>query len=53
MVALILAAIVLAGGWLATRAVFFVGTDRPRRHGDDLPGLPYDLPLGIRLYTRY
>ena len=53
-VALILAAIVLAGGWLATRAVYFVGTDPDR--GDTVTiyqGVPVDLPLGIRLYTRY
>jgi protein phosphatase len=53
-VTLILAAIVLAGGWLATRAVYFVGTDPD--NGDTVTiyqGLPVDLPLGIRLYTRY
>jgi serine/threonine protein phosphatase PrpC len=51
---LILSAIVLAGGWLATRAVYFVGTDAD--HGNTVTiyqGLPFDLPLGLRLYTRY
>jgi PPM family protein phosphatase len=46
--------LILAGGWMATRAVYFVGTDP----GDErtiaiFQGLPYDLPLGIELYTRY
>ncbi len=46
--------LILAGGWMASRAVYFVGTDP----GDDrtiaiFQGLPYDLPFGIELYTRY
>jgi protein phosphatase len=53
-VGLIALVIVLAGGWLATRAVYFVGTDP----SDDrtiaiFRGLPYDLPFGIELYERY
>ena len=44
----------IVGGWLATRAVYFVGTD-PR---DDntvaiFRGLPYELPFGIDLYERW
>ena len=54
---LLLLAIVLpllVGAWLATRAVYFVGTDP----ADDrtvaiFRGLPYELPLGIDLYERY
>ena len=53
-VALILAFCILAGGWLATRAVYFVGTDpADGRTITIFRGLPYDLPLGIRLYERY
>ena len=44
----------LAGGWLATRAVYFIGTDP----ADDrtvaiFRGLPYELPFGVELYERY
>src|SRR5215217_3600787 len=44
----------IAGGWLATRAVYFIGTDP----ADDrtvaiFRGLPYELPFGIELYERY
>jgi protein phosphatase len=39
-------------GWLASRAVFFVGTD-----GSGMVtvyrGLPWDLPAGVHLYERY
>ena len=39
---------------MATRAVYFVGTDpRDDRTITIFRGLPYDLPLGIRLYERY
>jgi len=44
----------LIAGWLATRAVYFVGTDP--RDGNTVTvfrGLPYELPLGLRLYDRY
>ena len=54
MVAVILLAMVLGGFWLATQAVYFVGTDADR--GDAVTiyrGLPVDLPLGIELYSRY
>jgi serine/threonine protein phosphatase PrpC len=46
--------IILAGGWIATRAVYFVGTDpRDERTIAIFRGLPYDLPFGIHLYERY
>jgi PPM family protein phosphatase len=52
-VTLIIAFLILAGGWMATRAVYFVGTDpRDDRTIAIFQGLPYDLPLGIELYTR-
>jgi serine/threonine protein phosphatase PrpC len=43
---------VLVALWLATREVYFVGVDD--QHGNVVTvyrGLPYDLPLGIRLYS--
>src|SRR5215210_1886863 len=53
-VALVLAVIVVAAAWMATRAVYFVGTDpRDDRTITIFRGLPYDLPLGIELYERY
>jgi PPM family protein phosphatase len=53
-VALVLLVIVLGGAWMATRAVYFVGTDpRDQRTIAIFRGLPYDLPLGIHLYERY
>ncbi len=44
----------IVGAWLATRAVYFVGTDP----ADDrtvaiFRGLPYDLPFGVHLYERW
>jgi protein phosphatase len=44
----------MVGAWLATRAVYFVGTDP----ADDrtvaiFRGLPYDLPFGVHLYERW
>ena len=42
----------LAAFWLSTRQVFFVGVDESRGNVVTLyKGLPYDLPLGIRLYS--
>jgi serine/threonine protein phosphatase PrpC len=43
---------VLVALWLATREVYFVGVDDQR--GNEVTvyqGLPYDLPLGVRLYS--
>jgi protein phosphatase len=54
LVVLALLAIVLAGGWMATRAVYFVGTDpRDDRTIAIFRGLPYDLPFGVKLYERF
>jgi protein phosphatase len=44
----------LVGAWLATRAVYFVGTDPdPGRAVTIYRGLPYELPFGIDLYETY
>jgi len=52
--ALLLVLCVLGAGWLASRAVYFVGTDpSDGRTIAIFRGLPYDLPLGIHLYERY
>jgi serine/threonine protein phosphatase PrpC len=54
LVVVAIVALILAGGWMATRAVYFVGTDpSDERTIAIFQGLPYDLPLGIELYTRY
>jgi serine/threonine protein phosphatase PrpC len=41
---------ILAGGWIASRAVFFIGTDNG--FVTVFRGLPYDGPFGTRLYQR-
>jgi protein phosphatase len=44
----------LVGAWLATRAVYFVGTDpADGRTVAIFRGLPYELPLGVELYESY
>jgi protein phosphatase len=44
----------LVGAWLATRAVYFVGTDPAAGRSVTIyRGLPYELPLGIDLYETY
>jgi serine/threonine protein phosphatase PrpC len=51
-VTLVLLALVGTAFWLATRVVFFLGTDPA--HGNAVAiyqGLPYELPLGVRLYA--
>jgi len=54
LVALVLFLMVLAGAWIATRAVYFVGTDpRDERTIAIFRGVPYDLPFGIELYERF
>ncbi len=54
LVVLALLGLVLAGGWMATRAVYFVGTDpRDDRTIAIFRGLPYDLPFGAKLYERF
>ncbi len=52
-----LAAVIVIGalgiaGWLASRAVFFVGTDNAGMV-TVYRGLPWDLPAGIHLYENY
>ena len=44
----------MVGGWLATRAVYFIGTDpADGRTVTIFRGLPYELPFGVDLYERY
>jgi protein phosphatase len=45
-------AIVLTGLWLASRAVYFVGTDTGTGIVTIYRGVPYELPFGIKLYQR-
>jgi protein phosphatase len=45
-------AVLVVAGYLATRAVFFVGTDSSGVV-TIYQGLPYELPFGIKLYERY
>jgi protein phosphatase len=47
----ILLAIILVSAWIAIRGVFFIGLDA-NRAVTIYRGLPYELPLGIDLYTR-
>jgi protein phosphatase len=49
---LIVLAILGIAGMFATRAVFFIGTD-DRGMVTIYKGLPFDLPAGIKLYSRY
>jgi PPM family protein phosphatase len=48
----IVLALIGAGGYLASRQLYFIGTDS---HGivTIYRGFPYDLPAGIRLYETY
>jgi len=44
----------IVGAWLATRAVYFIGTDpADGRTVAIFRGLPYELPFGIELYEHY
>jgi serine/threonine protein phosphatase PrpC len=44
----------LVGAWLATRAVYFVGTEPGAGRAVAIyRGLPYELPFGIELYETY
>ena len=45
-------AIVLAGLWTASRAVYFVGADDASGIVTIYRGVPYELPFGIKLYQR-
>jgi protein phosphatase len=49
---LIVAFLVGAGGYLASRQLFFIGTNS-QGIVTIYRGLPYDLPLGIRLYESF
>jgi serine/threonine protein phosphatase PrpC len=49
---LIALAIVLAGLWTASRAVYFVGADDASGIVTIYRGVPYELPFGIELYER-
>jgi serine/threonine protein phosphatase PrpC len=49
---LIVAGLILAGGYLATRQVFFVATNS-QGIVTVYRGLPYALPLGVKLYETY
>jgi PPM family protein phosphatase len=44
--------LVLGGLWIASRAVYFVGTDS-QGFVTIYRGVPYDLPFGIHLYERF
>ncbi len=44
--------IIGAGGWLASRQLYFIGTN-PQGIVTIYRGLPYDLPAGVRLYETY
>jgi len=50
-VAILAAVVVIGGGFLAARSIYFLGTDE---RGDVAlyRGLPYSLPLGISLYSK-
>jgi PPM family protein phosphatase len=49
---LIALAIVLAGLWTASRAVYFVGVDDASGIVTIYRGVPYELPFGLKLYGR-
>jgi protein phosphatase len=51
-VVLVIALPLLIGGWLASRAVYFVGTNK-QGIVTIYRGLPYEGPAGIRLYERF
>jgi serine/threonine protein phosphatase PrpC len=54
LVGLVLLLVVVVGAWMATRAVYFVGTDpSDARTIAIFRGLPYELPFGVNLYERY
>jgi protein phosphatase len=49
---LILLFLIGGGGWLASRQLYFVGTN-PQGIVTIYRGLPYDLPAGIKLYETF
>jgi protein phosphatase len=46
---LVVLAVLIAGGWIASQSVYFVGTDRNGQIAI-FRGVPYDLPAGVHLY---
>jgi serine/threonine protein phosphatase PrpC len=52
LVVLAVLGVLLAGAYIATQTVYFVGTNS-RGLVTMFQGLPYELPLGIKLYTPY
>jgi protein phosphatase len=48
----IVLALILGGGYLATRQLYFIGTN-PQGVVTIYRGLPYDLPFGVPLYETY
>jgi protein phosphatase len=51
-IAICVVAGLLIAFWAATREVYFLGTDASRANAVTMyRGLPYDLPLGIKLYS--
>jgi PPM family protein phosphatase len=50
-VAILAAVVVIGGGFLAARSVYFLGTD-DQGNVALYRGVPYSLPLGISLYSR-
>jgi PPM family protein phosphatase len=46
----VLLALIVAGGWLATQSVYFIGTNNEGLV-TVFRGLPYELPAGIHLYS--
>jgi serine/threonine protein phosphatase PrpC len=52
-VGVIALALILAGLWTASRAVYFVGADERTNVVTIYRGLPYELPFGIELYESY
>jgi protein phosphatase len=50
----ILLVVVVGGFWTASQVVYFVGTDPQRANTVTIyQGLPYELPFGIKLYSRH
>jgi PPM family protein phosphatase len=55
LIALAIVLVVVVGGfWTASQVVYFVGTDPQRANTVTIyQGLPYELPFGIKLYSRH
>jgi protein phosphatase len=54
LIPLVLLVMVASAFWTASRAVYFVGADEDRGNVVTIyRGLPIDLPLGVKLYSRY